>query len=149
MQRLDSNAVTDDLIERRFDRLLEAVEGLRLDSAKLMEKVDELRVSSRPHDPEPDLQERFVRLAAEWRSGRGHSSLSSEMVTHPAYLQIIGMGKSAIPLLLNEMNERPDHWDWALRAITGTDPVPQEAWGKLRQIASAWLAWGAREGYIS
>ena len=90
-----------------------------------------------------------LRLAAEWRSGRGHSSLSSEMVTHPAYLQIIGMGKSAIPLLLNEMNERPDHWDWALRAITGTDPVPQEAWGKLRQIASAWLAWGAREGYIS
>lgn len=60
MQRLDSNAVTDDLIERRFDRLLEAVEGLRLDSAKLMEKVDELRVSSRPHDPEPDLQERFA-----------------------------------------------------------------------------------------
>ena len=42
-----------------------------------------------------------LRLAAEWRSGRGHSSLSSEMVTHPAYLQIIGMGKSAIPLLLN------------------------------------------------
>ncbi len=101
------------------------------------------------HDPEPDLQQRFARLVAEWKSGRGHSSLSSEMVTHPAYLQIIGMGKSAIPLLLNEMNERPDHWDWALRAITGTDPVPQEAWGKLRQIAAAWLAWGAREGYIS
>ena len=52
--------MADDLIERRFDRLLEAVEGLRLDNAKLMEKVEALRVSSSAHQPEPGLRERFA-----------------------------------------------------------------------------------------
>ena len=111
-------------------------------------KVEELCVSIRVYDPTFDLRRHFMHLVAEWKSTRGHSSKLKELVMHPAYQQIIGIGKGVVPLLLNEMRERPDHWDWALRAITGTDPVPREAWGKLRQIAAAWIEWGTKEGYI-
>jgi len=90
----------------------------------------------------------FQRLVGAWKAERGHSSKVTELAMHPAYQQIIGMGKDAIPLLLEEMKERPDHWDWALRAITGIDPVPREAWGKLGEIAAAWIHWGRVQGYI-
>jgi hypothetical protein len=72
-----------------------------------------------------------------------------DLAMHPAYQQIIGMGERAIPLLIEEMKERPDQWDWALRAITGADPVPRESWGKLKEIAASWVAWGKERGSIN
>ena len=97
-------------------------------------------------DDESDFQQRFLRLVAEWKLGRGHSSKLKDLAMHPAYQQIIGMGERAVPLLIEEMKERPDQWDWALRAITGADPVPPESWGKLKDIAAAWIAWGRERG---
>jgi hypothetical protein len=94
------------------------------------------------------LRQRFDNLVAVWKSERGHSSILTEMVLHPAYQQIIGMGEQAVPLLLEELQRQPDHWDWALRSITGSDPVPRESWGKLREIAAAWVTWGKRRGYV-
>jgi hypothetical protein len=102
-----------------------------------------------PYVREGDPRQRFVRLVGEWKAGRGHSSKLKDLAMHPAYQQIIGMGESAVPLLLEEMKERPDQWDWALRAITGDDPVPHESWGKLTEIAAAWNAWGKERGYIN
>lgn len=49
--------------------------------------------------PEPVTAQRFAQLAAQWKTGRGPVSSLSEMVMHPAYQQIIGMGQSAIPFL--------------------------------------------------
>ena len=95
-----------------------------------------------------NFQQCFERLVEEWKCGRGHSSKLKDLAMHPAYQQIIGMGERAVPLLIEEMIERPDQWDWALRAITGTDPVPRESWGKLKDIAAAWVAWGREKGCI-
>jgi hypothetical protein len=68
------------------------------------------------------------------------------MVSHPAYLQIIGMGKEAVPLLLDELRREPDHWFAALQAITGTNPIPPSACGNVDDMTQAWLSWGEREG---
>ena len=84
------------------------------------------------------LPQRFARLVDEWKRGRGHSSKLTDLVMHPAFQRIIGIGERAVPLLIEEMKERPDHWISALRAITGVDPVPRESWGKLREIAASW-----------
>ena len=121
-------------------------------SGEVREVVVFIEESSDPcvpgRDDESDFQQRFVRLVAEWKVGRGHSSKLKDLAMHPAYQQIIGMGERAVPLLIEEMKERPDQWDWALRAITGTDPVPRESWGKLKDIAAAWTAWGKERGCI-
>ncbi len=98
-------------------------------------------------EPTPADEQRFGRLAAAWKSGRGATSSLTTMAIHPAYQQIIGMGPAAVPLLLRELERAPDHWFWALKAITGTDPVPPEQRGKLSEMASAWLRWGRDQGY--
>lgn len=63
------------------------------------------------------------------------------MAMHPAYQQIIGMGREAVPLILRDLQRRPDHWCWALAHITGEDPVPAE-------VAEAWLDWGRQNSHI-
>jgi hypothetical protein len=95
----------------------------------------------------PELEKRFAALAAEWKAERGHSSSISKLCTHPAYQQIIGMGQKAIPLLLRELEREPDHWFWALKAITGVNPVPQESRANLREMARHWVEWGHEQGY--
>jgi hypothetical protein len=105
--------------------------------------IDEPADGTVPMDEnESNFRQRFARLATQWKLERGDSSKLIDLAMHPAYQQIIGMGEHAVPLIIQEMNERPDHWDWALRAITGADPVPLESWGKLDEIAAAWVAWG-------
>jgi len=99
-------------------------------------------VTRRPHG---DV-EKFQALASMWRNDVLFTSSVTEMVLHPAYQRIIGMGAAAVPFLLRELERRPDHWFWALTAITGADPVRPEHRGKLREMANAWLKWGTEQG---
>ena len=69
------------------------------------------------------------------------------MCSHPAYQQIVGMGDKAIPLILRELEQAPDHWFWALKAITGVNPVPREERADIKAMAKHWLEWGREEGY--
>jgi hypothetical protein len=91
---------------------------------------------------------RFSMLKAEWEADTAHLSSITEIAMHPAYQQIIGMGPIAIPLILSEMKKKPDHWFWALKSITGEDPVLQENRGQILQMTKAWLRWGIEQGYI-
>ena len=93
-------------------------------------------------------QETFSALVSQWKRNTEMTSSMTEMAMHPAYQRIIGMGTDAIPLLLRELEDRPDHWFWALKAISGDDPVRPEQRGKLKEMVRAWLAWGSREGYV-
>jgi hypothetical protein len=68
------------------------------------------------------------------------------MVLHHAYQEIIGMGREALPVLLRELECQPDHWDWALLAMTGENPVPPEHAGRLAEIARDWLEWARTNG---
>lgn len=66
---------------------------------------------------------------------------------HPAYQKIIGMGELALPLIMRELRTRPNHWFWALKAITGEDPVPPQYRGQVRKMAAAWLDWWKENKY--
>lgn len=92
--------------------------------------------------------EKFQALAEAWRREVQFLSSVTEMVLHPAYQRIIGMGAAVVPHLLRELERRPDHWFWALTAITGADPVKPEDRGKLRKMTEAWLSWGKKQGLI-
>jgi hypothetical protein len=71
------------------------------------------------------------------------------MCTHPSYQRIIGLGKPVLGLLLEEIKARPDHWFWALQAITGEDPVPENEKGDLAKMSSRWIEWGREFGLVS
>jgi hypothetical protein len=94
-------------------------------------------------------EEKFRRLAADWRAANTFTSSITQIVTHPSYLAIIGMGMAVVPLLLEDLQREPDHWAPALTAITGVDPVSLEDEGDMEAIADAWLAWGRVHGFTT
>jgi hypothetical protein len=94
------------------------------------------------------IQERFQRLAAEWKQQSRYLSNPAQMALLRPYQRIIGMGWSAVPLILEELQREPDQWFWALEAITEEDPVPPEDAGDVGAMAQAWIEWGKRQGYL-
>jgi hypothetical protein len=92
------------------------------------------------------LARRFQTLVATWREECAHLSSIRDMVLHPAYQQIIGMGPGVVPFILNELERTPNHWFWALRAITREDPVRPEHRGKVAAMAREWLQWAEEKG---
>lgn len=94
-----------------------------------------------------DAESLFNRLTSQWRQERGATSLVSQMAMQPSYQRIIGMGPAAIPFILRELENQPDHWFWALKSITGENPVRPSQRGKMKEMADAWLDWARKRGY--
>ena len=97
---------------------------------------------------ESELEKTFHELADKWRSETGALSSITMKSIHPAYQRIIGMGQQAVPLILRELQRRPDHWFWALFAITGENPVPPEDAGDIKKMTEAWIDFGKQQGYL-
>jgi hypothetical protein len=93
-----------------------------------------------------ELRFEFEVISKNWQRETKHLSLISKKVVHNSYLRIIGMGEGSIPLILESLRARPDHWFVALQAITNTDPSqPNDNPSMARE---AWLSWGIKQGYI-
>jgi hypothetical protein len=87
------------------------------------------------------VRERFEALARQWQAETAMLSSTTKRIMHPAYQAIIGLGPAVVPILIEELRERPNYWFWALKAITGEDPVCPEDRGNLERMARAWIEW--------
>ena len=96
-----------------------------------------------------DLRSEFTSLSQLWKEETAGDSVGASILTHHAYQRIIGMGKPALPLILEDMAKQGGHWFAALRAISGQDPVAHDDRGRVRKMQSTWLDWGRREGIIT
>jgi len=76
-------------------------------------------------------------------------SSTVDIAMHPSYQAIIGMGEIAVPLILESLTRRFDHWFWALEAITQDNPVPRRLRGNIEAMARAWLKWGSDKGLMT
>ena len=88
----------------------------------------------------------FNELAEQWLRDTRHLSLISQKVAHPVYFRIIGLGRPVVPLLLEELRDRPSHWFVALKATANADPVPPGV--NPAAAREAWLDWGRQHGLI-
>lgn len=102
----------------------------------IIEKLHELGLTMRA----VRARELFSRLARKWRDETAHLSALEKRYAHPAYKQIIAMGATAVPLILEEMRREPDWWFDALEELTGADPAKDSE--SFHQSVSQWLAWG-------
>jgi hypothetical protein len=93
-------------------------------------------------------REIFEQCVQEWRRATRFESSSTEIFMNPAYQRIIGLGPDVIPLILRSLAERHEHWFWALRALTGENPVSEANAGDVEAMSQAWLTWGREHGYI-
>ena len=94
------------------------------------------------------LRDRFTDLAATWRHETAFTSSLNEIIMNRAYQQIIGLGPNVIPLILQDLQRQPDHWFWALKALTAADPVKAGDRGDITRMADAWVEWAKMVRYL-
>jgi hypothetical protein len=107
---------------------------------------DKPRMKSLEVDTSAMAAQRFRSLANEWQEATRFSSNLNEIAMHPAYQRIIGLGMEAVPLILRDLQQSPNHWFWALNAITGYDPAANEQ--SIEGAAAKWIEWGRAHGLI-
>ena len=93
------------------------------------------------------LEQEFNQLASQWRNETGMLSLVRQKAMHPAYQQIIGMGKDALPFILRELRSRGGDWLWVLEAIARPKINPALDTTNFQDAVAAWLKWGEENGY--
>lgn len=97
--------------------------------------------------PTAILEAQFQRFAERWKAECPPVSSAEKLAMHPLYQRIIGLGPDVLPCLFRELERASHHWFWALRAITGENPVSPENRGDLKAMAADWLAWAKVNGY--
>jgi len=93
-------------------------------------------------------KQRFNRLVSEWRDQTINLSSIQEMIAHSAYQEIISMGKDVVPLILEEMRRKPEFLFYALRKLTGENPVKKADRGNVSAMTQSWLDWGVEKRLI-
>lgn len=84
-----------------------------------------------------DLHAKYLALVKDLENG----CLSGKSTKHPAFAQIVALGKPAIPWLLAEIQEGAVHWtSAALAQITGGHP--DGGLSNPSEIRKAWIKWG-------
>jgi hypothetical protein len=95
-----------------------------------------------------ELEHEFQTRATAWRSATAHLSSVADKAADPNYHRIIAMGRDALRPIFKDMQREPDHWFWALRIITGADPVSSGIRGDMQAMTDAWLGWAEEEGLL-
>jgi hypothetical protein len=94
------------------------------------------------------LEQRVTRLLSQWRNDTAPFSSTTKTTEHPACLELIALGRPALPFLFRDMEQTQDgHLSRALTVITGAHPVSEEDRGKIRKVAEAWLRWAKENDY--
>lgn len=94
------------------------------------------------------IEKRFRELAKQWRADTRYYSSATDIVAHPAYQEIIGMGDGVLHLILREFRDSPAHWSHALKAIAGESPVLPDERSDPKRVREAWLRWGRAKQLI-
>ena len=88
----------------------------------------------------------FKKQEKKWIRETLYSSSLTDKYLHPSYARIIGMGLPVVPLILQSLEKEPNDWFYALRAITGANPVRSKDAGYMQKMSQAWLSWGRKRG---
>ena len=111
-------------------------------AARLWEAREKQLAAVAQSGPDEGLRVTFEELALVWSSATAHLSSTTKLIEHPAYRQIIGLGPAVLPLMLSDLQESGRFWFPALNAITGENPVPDDAAGDADRMTEAWMKWG-------
>lgn len=95
------------------------------------------------------LEAEFVELAERWLAETSYVSSVPQIVMHPAYQQIIGMGRDALGPILKWMRQgRPGYWFWALETIARETPITAGMRGRIGEMRLTWIRWGEDHGLV-
>lgn len=88
-----------------------------------------------------DLYIKFTRLKEKWEDDTKYLSNITDICNHPAYQEIISLGKDVVPYIIIDLSETGHYWFWALQKITHEDPIPEEHYGYINKMTQDWIQW--------
>src|SRR5438132_12854265 len=94
------------------------------------------------------LEDLFKHHADKWESETAHLSSTSQIMMHPSYQAILGMGDEVVPLLLRDMQQNRRSWFGALSYITKENPINPSDAGKMQRMIDIWVRWGRAKGLL-
>ena len=66
-------------------------------------------IEPKPQTAPESTEARFRRLATTWKNAVAFLSSSRQRESHPAYVEIIGLGSAVVPFLLRDLEENETH----------------------------------------
>ncbi len=87
---------------------------------------------------------RFRRLVTQWRAETYYLSSVAAKSKHPAFMEIVGMGESAVPWIIAELRNHRDFLFVALHLIVKDGPMPVGSEGEPHKLIDEWLQWAKR-----
>lgn len=90
----------------------------------------------------------FAEHEKRWKAETAFLSDPTEKYLNDNYARIIGMGPSAVALILQSMMHSRADWFYALRALTGANPVTDDMAGDMQAMTRAWIDWGHANGFV-
>jgi len=91
-----------------------------------------------------DVEEQFKVLADEWEQHRQeiwYSSNINDYLKHPAYQEIVHLGKPAIPLIMERYKTDSLPWGFVLQEITGIPVIKDPKSFNPARVKEEWLKW--------
>jgi hypothetical protein len=89
----------------------------------------------------PNLKNTFRKYYTDWVEETQFTSSNQAMFENNNYQAIIKMGLVAVPYIIEQLREKPDHLFWALERITGDYPLKPDHVGHLYEMAADWIEW--------
>lgn len=84
---------------------------------------------------------KFLTLKNKWKSETCYFSSSISIFNNSAYREIINLGSKSIPWIIRELKKTDDHWFFALKEITGVNPVNPINYGIIPKMKEDWVNW--------
>jgi len=88
-----------------------------------------------------DAKTKFEILKQQWFEEIMFTSDPLEIVSNRHYKEIVDLGYSVVPFLLQDMKLNHSHWFTALRLIIGANPIKKEHFGDIPKMVDDWLDW--------
>ncbi|HEX3356314.1 MAG TPA: hypothetical protein VHS31_04965 [Tepidisphaeraceae bacterium] len=126
-------------------RIVENLDSVQADITRQMHALPHSAIIDDKTVHFQSTEEKFFALAAIWRRHiRGRSIVN---YSHPAYFQIMTMGRAVVPFLLQDVARGVGTWYVALQSILNVSAESPDARGDAAAVRKAWIDWGKRNGY--
>src|SRR5579863_1934277 len=93
------------------------------------------------------IEDTFARLAKEWKDAARSLSYPADIKASAGYKELVQLGPSVVPLILQDMDSDPFHWFDVLTDITGEVPFSSEDAGDVERMVEAWKRWGKARNF--
>ena len=86
----------------------------------------------------------FLELKEKWKQETIFESSSDKIFSNSNYVKIIDFGAEALPWIIKDLKRNGGFWFFALKKITGFNPIKTENIGRYEGMKSDWLEWSEK-----